>query len=94
MTESFVTLFGLKFLTRIISQMPFFGHIQSIQTLKFILISKHIELHNDKSDGLCSLVSVLLKDGIPMHGVGFQSHFIVSKIPKDLAANMQRLADL
>jgi endo-1,4-beta-xylanase len=39
-------------------------------------------------------VSELLKDGIPIHGTVFQSHFIVGKIPEDLVKNMQRFADL
>ncbi len=39
-------------------------------------------------------MSELLKDSIPIHGVGFQSHFIVGKIPEDLVENMQRFANL
>jgi endo-1,4-beta-xylanase len=61
---------------------------------KLYINDYNIESINDKSDGLYSLVSKLLKDGIPIHGVGFQSHFIVGKISEDLVKNMQRFADL
>jgi len=47
-----------------------------------------------KSDGLYNLVKTMKTAGVPIDGVGFQSHFIMGSIPSDFASNMQRFADL
>jgi endo-1,4-beta-xylanase len=47
-----------------------------------------------KSDGLYDLVSSLLDQGVPIDGVGFQSHLIVGQVPGDMRENLQRFADL
>lgn len=50
-----------------------------------------------KSDGVYALVSDLLERGVPIHGVGMEMHTGVrwwSPSPEEIAANMQRLADL
>jgi endo-1,4-beta-xylanase len=52
------------------------------------------EGHNKKSDGLYNLVKQMKADGVPVHGVGFQAHFIVDEVPNDLQSNLQRFADL
>ena len=49
---------------------------------------------NAKSDTLYQLVQDLLAEGVPVHGVGFQSHEIVGQIPGDIQQNLQRFADL
>ncbi len=75
MTESFVTLFGLKILTRHISKAFYWTHSVD-PNAKVYINDYNIELINDKSDAFYGLVSELLKDGIPIHAVGFQSHFM------------------
>jgi len=54
----------------------------------------NVEGINKKSDALYKLVSQLKKDGVPIHGVGLQSHFILHQIPEDMEKNMKRFADL
>ncbi|NJQ16280.1 endo-1,4-beta-xylanase [Streptomyces bohaiensis] len=49
---------------------------------------------NAKSDGMYRLVSSLLAEGVPVHGVGFQSHMILGQMPSSYRANLQRFADL
>ena len=41
-----------------------------------------------------SLVQSLLAQGVPINGVGFESHYIVGQVPSSLLANMQRFAAL
>ncbi len=49
-----------------------------------------------KSDGVYTLVSNLLQRGVPIHGVGFQSHLGLSYLPKldSLAKNFERFNKL
>ena len=49
-----------------------------------------------KSDRVYELVKKLVKDGVPIHGVGLQMHLFVVEYPKpeDIAANVRRLAAL
>uniref|UniRef100_UPI000CD4CE5C endo-1,4-beta-xylanase n=1 Tax=Streptomyces sp. SM12 TaxID=1071602 RepID=UPI000CD4CE5C len=49
---------------------------------------------NAKSDGMYRLVSSLLDAGVPIDGVGFQSHMILGQMPASYQANLQRFADL
>ncbi len=51
---------------------------------------------NRKSQAIYALVSGLLQAGVPINGVGMQMHTWLEGPPEpaDLAANMQRLADL
>ncbi|MBO1416325.1 endo-1,4-beta-xylanase [Streptomyces sp. FH025] len=53
-----------------------------------------IEGVNAKSDALYSLAKSLLAQGVPLGGIGFESHFILGQVPADMRANMQRFADL
>ncbi|WP_344013962.1 endo-1,4-beta-xylanase [Nocardiopsis exhalans] len=48
----------------------------------------------EKADALYELSSSLLERGVPLHGIGFQGHFVHGSVPDDLAENMQRFADL
>ena len=41
-----------------------------------------------------SLAQSLLAQGVPLNGIGFESHFILGQIPSDMQANMQRFANL
>jgi endo-1,4-beta-xylanase len=54
----------------------------------------NIEGENAKSNAMYSLVSSLKSQGVPINGVGFESHFIVGQVPSSLLANMQRFAAL
>ncbi|MDT0319880.1 endo-1,4-beta-xylanase [Streptomyces millisiae] len=47
-----------------------------------------------KSDGMYELVRSLLDQGVPLDGVGFQSHLILGQVPSSMRANLQRFADL
>jgi endo-1,4-beta-xylanase len=50
---------------------------------------------NVKSDAIYELVKTLKESGVPIDGVGLQSHLTHTGVPPDqLSANMQRLADL
>jgi len=51
---------------------------------------------NQKSDGVYTLVSGLLQRGVPIHGVGFQSHLGLSYLPKldSLTKNFARFNQL
>jgi endo-1,4-beta-xylanase len=53
-----------------------------------------VEGQNAKSNALYDLVKTLRAQGVPIDGVGFQSHFSVGALPSDYQANLQRFADL
>jgi len=62
---------------------------------KLYLNDYDIEGINTKSNAMYNLVKSLKAQGVPLDGVGFQSHFDVSyAFPSDMAANLQRFADL
>ncbi len=50
----------------------------------------------DKSDAVYELVKSMVERGVPIDGVGLQGHFTLDNAPDaaDVAANIQRLADL
>jgi endo-1,4-beta-xylanase len=54
----------------------------------------NIEGSNAKSNAMFSLVQTLKSQGVPIGGVGFESHFILGQVPSSLQANMQRFANL
>jgi endo-1,4-beta-xylanase len=54
----------------------------------------NIEGENAKSNAMYSLVQSLLSQGVPINGVGLESHFIVGQVPSSMLANMQRFAAL
>ena len=54
----------------------------------------NIEGSGSKSNAMYSLVQTLLQQGVPINGVGFESHFIVGQVPSSLQSNMQRFASL
>jgi endo-1,4-beta-xylanase len=53
-----------------------------------------IEGENAKSNAMFSLAQSLLAQGVPLNGIGFESHFILGQVPSDMQANMQRFAKL
>jgi endo-1,4-beta-xylanase len=53
------------------------------------------EVMNAKSNGIYDLVSGMLSRGVPIHGVGFQTHVDLNGIDyQSFAQNLQRFADL
>lgn len=53
-----------------------------------------IETINPKSDALYALVKQLLAEGVPIHGVGFQTHLSIDSNTATFAENLQRFAAL
>lgn len=53
-----------------------------------------IEGINAKSNGMYALVRRLLADGVPIDGVGFQTHWTADPLPASMVANLRRFADL
>ena len=49
---------------------------------------------NAKSNALYALAQSMLSQGVPLDGIGLESHFIVGQVPSSLLANMQRFANL
>src|ERR1700743_494261 len=61
---------------------------------KLYLNDYNIEGENAKSNAMFSLAQSLLAQGVPVNGIGFESHFILGQVPSDMEANMQRFANL
>jgi endo-1,4-beta-xylanase len=61
---------------------------------KLYLNDYNIEGTGAKSNAMFSLVSSLKSQGVPIDGVGFESHFILGQVPSTMQANMQRFAAL
>ncbi|KIQ66778.1 glycoside hydrolase [Kitasatospora griseola] len=61
---------------------------------KLYLNDYNIEGVNAKSDAMYQLVSSLKSQGVPIDGVGLESHFIVGQVPSTMKANIQRFAAL
>ena len=61
---------------------------------KLYLNDYNIEGENAKSNAMYSLAQSLLAQGVPLNGIGFESHFILGQVPSDMQANMQRFANL
>jgi endo-1,4-beta-xylanase len=61
---------------------------------KLYLNDYNIEGENAKSNAMYSLVQSLLAQGVPINGVGLESHFILGQVPSTMLANMQRFAAL
>jgi endo-1,4-beta-xylanase len=53
-----------------------------------------IEGINAKSDAYYELVQRLLADGVPIDGIGLQTHLISGQFPSTMQENIQRFADL
>jgi endo-1,4-beta-xylanase len=63
-------------------------------TAKLYLNDFNIEGENAKSDAMFNLAQSLLAQGVPLNGIGFESHFILGQVPSTMQANMARFAAL
>ena len=61
---------------------------------KLYLNDYNIEGENAKSNAMYSLAQSLLAQGVPLSGIGLESHFILGQVPSTMQANMQRFAAL
>jgi endo-1,4-beta-xylanase len=61
---------------------------------KLYLNDFNIEGMGTKSNAMFALVQSLKSQGVPIDGVGFESHFILGQVPSSMQANMQRFAAL
>jgi endo-1,4-beta-xylanase len=61
---------------------------------KLYINDYNIEGENAKSDALYNLAKSMLSQGVPLGGIGLESHFIDGQVPSSMRANMQRFADL
>jgi endo-1,4-beta-xylanase len=61
---------------------------------KLYLNDYNIEATGAKSNAMFSLVSSLISQGVPIDGVGFESHFILGQVPATFQSNMARFAAL
>lgn len=61
---------------------------------KLYINDYNIEADNAKSDALYALAKQLRAQGVPLNGIGFQSHFVVGRVPSTMKANLKRFSDL
>jgi endo-1,4-beta-xylanase len=61
---------------------------------KLYLNDYNIEATGPKSNAMYSLIQSLKAAGVPIDGVGFESHFILGQVPSTMQANMARFAAL
>jgi endo-1,4-beta-xylanase len=61
---------------------------------KLYLNDFNIEGENAKSNGMFTLAQQLLGQGVPLNGIGLESHFVLGQVPSTMRANMQRFAGL
>ena len=63
-------------------------------SVKLYINDYNTDAINAKSTALYNLVKKLVAQGVPIDGVGFQSHIIVGQVPTDYQANFERFAVL
>jgi endo-1,4-beta-xylanase len=65
-------------------------------TAKLYYNDYNIEGTNTKSDAVYQMLKDLIAKGVPVHGIGFQGHFVVGQLPTqaDMLANFARFAAL
>ncbi len=61
---------------------------------KLYLNDYNIEATGAKSNAMFSLAQSLLAAGVPLNGIGFESHFILGQVPSTMQSNMARFAAL
>lgn len=61
---------------------------------KLYLNDFNFESITPKTDAAVALIKRLKAKGVPIHGVGAQSHLVVGTVPTDFRAALQRFADL
>jgi endo-1,4-beta-xylanase len=61
---------------------------------KLYLNDYNIEGLNAKSDAMFALAQSLLAQGVPLDGIGLESHFILNQVPASMQSNLARFAGL
>src|SRR6185312_1946685 len=61
---------------------------------KLYINDYNIEGSGAKANAMYTLAQQLLAAGVPLNGIGFESHFIVGQVPSTLATNMARFTAL
>ncbi|TFY64808.1 hypothetical protein EVJ58_g2370 [Rhodofomes roseus] len=61
---------------------------------KLYINDYNIEYTGAKATAMQNLVKTLQSDGVPIDGIGMESHFIVGEVPTTLVENFQAFADL
>lgn len=51
-------------------------------------------LAGPKASAMLSLVKTLKEEGVPVDGIGFQSHFIVGEVPTSMSTVMEQMTAL
>lgn len=60
-----------------------------------VVMTTNVFLAGPKIDAMVQLVEDLLAAGTPIHGIGFESHFILGEVsPSELQTNMERITAL
>jgi endo-1,4-beta-xylanase len=67
---------------------------QADPTAKLYLNDYNIEGINAKSTAMLNLVTSLKQQGVPIDGVGIQTHLVLGQVPSDFAQNIARFAAL
>jgi endo-1,4-beta-xylanase len=62
--------------------------------VKLYINDYNIEGVNSKSQALATIAKNLLDKGVPLHGIGFESHFIGGELPGDISQSMKQFTDL
>ncbi|GFZ42725.1 1,4-beta-D-xylan xylanohydrolase [Saitozyma sp. JCM 24511] len=62
--------------------------------VKLYINDYNIEGVNSKSQALATIAKNLLQKGVPLHGIGFESHFIGGELPGDISQSMKQFTDL
>ena len=62
--------------------------------VKLYINDYNIESVSNKSSALVEIAKELLAKGHPLHGIGFESHFIGGGVPSSMAASMKQFTDL
>ncbi|KZT68301.1 glycoside hydrolase family 10 protein [Daedalea quercina L-15889] len=62
--------------------------------VKLYINDYNIEYTGAKATAMQNLVKSLQADGVPIDGIGMESHFIVGEVPTTLVENFQAFADL
>jgi endo-1,4-beta-xylanase len=61
---------------------------------KLYINDYNIEGENAKSNALYAIAQQMVAQGVPLGGIGLESHFITGQVPSSMLANMQRFAAL
>lgn len=60
---------------------------------KLYINDYNIETFNGKRNDVYNLVKKMKAKGVPIDGVGFQGHFTVGNVPKELEENMRKMSE-